>query len=492
MYCKNCGKEIKDKSSFCKFCGQTINKKEEKDNTTSKDKIILEEKSSIIKVISMIISIIVIIYTFCLGIDSPEMFYLTSIVGILALLFVWWIKYTFVKYVGVCKNCGKEIKLNDEKLICKDCNIKYDYIKNENIKIKKFQKYGNIAIILVSILCLILPSLISNGIKEINVPNSSNETKNNISYIRNKIGIIKSNDIQEYYNDSNDLTDLNSKKIDNVKFKYLYDIHGRVSKISTNKNDSYIMISYLGNTKTLKEVKIYISKLGEYSYNYIYADESKYPFITEYFKSEYNGTNELIGQISFEEQESNSKKYILAIETDGGNIKNKVLYEKANRQKENIFSILGLLPDTSYINTFNTCYGNNFTILNGQIASNFNPIYTVNFGRIIKSYNKNNGTTEYLYDINGNLLCQKGKDSNFYYKYEYLSDDVCIVKSLIADLYEKEYYIQKGKIYFSNKEIEKVEMTNEEKITIDEYNKDISEYKKYCEENKVDLSTLKF
>lgn len=492
MFCKNCGKEIKGEDSFCKFCGQTINKKEEKDSVTSKDKIILEEKNSIIKVVSMIISIIVIIYTFSLGIDCPEMFYLTPIVGILALLFVWWIKYTFVKYVGVCKNCGKEIKLNDKKLICKDCDIKYDYTKNENIKIKKFLKYGNIAIILVSILCLILPSLIPNSINETNTPNNFNETKYNISYTKNKIGIIKSNDIQEYYDDSNNLIGLNSKKIDNVEFKYLYDIHNRVTKIFTDKDKSYIMISYLGNTKTLKEVKIYISKLGEYSYNYIYADGSNYPVITEYFKSEYNRNNEFMGQVSFEEQEKDSKKYVLAIETDGSNIKNKILYEKSDKDKENIFSILGVLPDSSYINTFNTCYGNNFMINKGQITSGFNPIYTVNFGKIIKLYNSNSGTKEYLYDNKGNILCQKDNYSNLYYKYSYLSDNVCTINSLMEDLYEKEYYEQKGKIYFSNKEIQKVEMTNEEKITFEEYNKNINEYKKYCEENKVNLDGLKF
>ena len=37
MYCKNCGSQIDDDSKFCDKCGQTISKKEEKDNTTSKD-----------------------------------------------------------------------------------------------------------------------------------------------------------------------------------------------------------------------------------------------------------------------------------------------------------------------------------------------------------------------------------------------------------------------------------------------------------------------
>lgn len=492
MFCKRCGNQLSDDSKFCKICGASVNNsnvQSTNNNYTRYDETIaLNEENSILLVLAVINTLVMTLFFFVLGFRNGMYFIISFAFGLLSLLFVWWLKYCFVKYEGVCENCGNKVELKNNKAVCKSCNVEYKYNKNENIKNKKICKFGIILIILISIFGLVLGFMYDSPKNNQNASNSS-LSKFNMVYTKNQIGLFTPNSVLEYYDDNGNLSKIQSSKFGEVVFSYLLDDKARVTKLYTNKDDSYISIDYVGNTNNINEIILYNTSVGEYSYNYIYAYGAKYPVITESYKDINSYYSKIIGQITFEEQELGSKIYITATETVEGKIKNKVLYEKNDSKNENIFSILGLLPDSEYINMFNKCYGNNFVILNGQIGTGFNPIYTFNFGKIIKSSN-GISVTDYSYDINGKLLCEVNKDYSYYYKYEKVSDDVYTFSCLMNDSYSGKYYKQEGKIYYSNNEINKVEMTNEMAITSDEYNKNINDYKRYRTKNEVNLTML--
>ena len=96
MYCRNCGKEIKDNSSFCPYCGSSVNKK-----------IVFERKATQVDKVNC------------------ESFF--GAIGFAVSIFaVWYSRYKsanlivafFIAFIGVVLSCAgmKEIKKGENEL----------------------------------------------------------------------------------------------------------------------------------------------------------------------------------------------------------------------------------------------------------------------------------------------------------------------------------------------------------------------------------------
>lgn len=67
MYCKNCGKEIEDDSSFCPFCGSTVEKKVSDKKEHGSDK---EDSANGLGMSGFVVSIVALVYTLFLKADN--------------------------------------------------------------------------------------------------------------------------------------------------------------------------------------------------------------------------------------------------------------------------------------------------------------------------------------------------------------------------------------------------------------------------------------
>lgn len=77
MYCRNCGKEIKDNSSFCPYCGSSVNKKivfERK--ATQVDKVNCE---SVFEAIGFAVSIFAFLYSHYISANLIAAFFIAFI-----------------------------------------------------------------------------------------------------------------------------------------------------------------------------------------------------------------------------------------------------------------------------------------------------------------------------------------------------------------------------------------------------------------------------
>lgn len=535
MFCKNCGKEIDDDSKFCDSCGQVVSKKENKtnveeslnakekesiDNKEEKNKddkfidsIVLYEKNSILKAISIIISMLVTSYIFFLGYNNTNFFILTIPVGIISLLFCWWMKFTFIKYIGECSNCGNIIKLNNKKLICKECNSEYKYTIIKNKTIENIMKFGIVFIIALSIACIFLYNILHddydyrdiNSSQKISQNSSTNVKPDDGSYVElyklNNIGILKKSKISENYNDMGDLIKMSIGNLGNydVEYSYEYDDSGRVIKIMSNRVTGHIEIDYYDGLK-IKEVRVIHKNLSEeniYYFSYEYADNSEYPTITKSYYDYWKQVEEIRSKITFEEFEFESKKYIKYVELDNdGNKVSTGIYEKLDLSSKNIFNILGMLPNYDYKCSFNTdryeqSYFHYIDNTISQVNFYFNPIYSVYFGKpiVMADYN---GTTKYYYNKNGQLLCRESEDSVSYYMYRDESDYyyTYILEKTLNNNYFWEYSYEQQRIFYSSNEIEKVELVSNKKVNESYYDEWLPVYQNNLETQKVNVPSL--
>lgn len=178
MYCKNCGNKLDDDSKFCEKCGQTISKKEENNNTTSKntkksgielEKEKLEKINKKLKIPYLIIEFVIIllvIFVFMflfIGTKAMDIIIQTSLISgvIIEILFiigkllnkymtnkrinrekplaVYTIIYTIIMCIGIIFSCiyiMDNVRAGMVKVDISDFNItkksEYLYYKTKN------------------------------------------------------------------------------------------------------------------------------------------------------------------------------------------------------------------------------------------------------------------------------------------------------------------------------------------------------------------------
>lgn len=384
-----------------------------------------------------------------------------------------------------CRKCEKEL-------------IEKNVLNRKN-KILVFTIMMVIVILGISLLIFI-----NNRNMTVKTPDSEDLIKD--TYIKNQIGLFKSeNIIEEKYNDKNDLIYYKYKQDNEIKennFKYVYDEKGRTTQITytdENSNESTLEIEYDGD-----DISKFSSNYEIMQSNYYVENQNvirKYSVPHNTIGNKLAGNVEYSGAYLIYEKYIDGKKYKLIVELDANNkIQRKSIYEVDNVESSNTFSKFGILPSGYGTDSINIFKCPNLVGSYVGIANVIVPI--VNPKNEIYSYTKKKDETEdnvkYIYDQNGKILFWGNQDEKFYSRYEKI-DNKTYWKYDLADggkyyqalSLKQQYCISKTKLFFDeNNEIYKYEDYNTEYITKEEFANKENEYISYMIKNKIDSDNI--